>query len=244
MLSYTWTNGESYAMYLDGFSKAHVSGNRCEAQTTIGMYIYSLVRKSTICSENIVTNFEKQGISVTSFEAMILDNICDYFTDTPTGLIAGIVAGATDCIIRGNKVTIDNSEAQTEVVYGIDITYPQATMGKSQIIQNKVVIDIDSENAVVRGTNVKNQSDCNVSLNEIVLINADANNDSHGMYFENADRSKIVGNGIYMQNLATDIGINLDGNTDNCQGSDNLTYLVGTSVADAGAGNAVTAQDV
>jgi len=47
-----------------------------------------------------------------------------------------------------------------------------------------------------------------------------------------------------VSNNAQDIGISIASGCNNNQGSDNVTYRVGTSISDSGTGNTVTAKDV
>lgn len=58
-------------------------------------------------------------------------------------------------------------------------------------------------------------------------------------------RNIVVGNLIDgVRNTADEYGIYIASGSDNNQGSDNVTYRVGTSISDGGSGNTVTAKDV
>ena len=88
-------------------------------------------------------------------------------------------------------------------------------------------------------------NNCEISGNNISSSNLNAGQNHYGIYLNTSDRNVSQGNNIdLVNNAAQDIGIYLDANSDNNQGGDNITYNVGTSISDNGAGNAVTAQDV
>lgn len=195
--------------------------------------------KNASIKGNIITDFEFNGI-LTSVQDLIIDgNQLTCMTSAPSGSgIIGIAIDEDRCQVINNIIKIVNTNNAS--YKGISTT-ASGTNVNSLISKNQIAIQITSTGAAsgIYAT----ASDQSIIGNPIVLENTDHTTAAYGIN-STGDRNIIAGNHINMLNDANDIGINLPAGADNNQGGDNVTYNVGTSIADAGAGNAVTGKDV
>jgi len=157
----------------------------------------------------------------------------------------GIVATKCSISLSGNKILINRAASSgTYDPVGIKVI----DLEGGHIRGNSILIDVDEAGTaaiLTRGIWTKDSHAVVIGENNIEVDNVDTTRNHYGIYLENGDDHVIQGNHIDLKNNdAKDIGIAMDGNSDNNYGDGNITKAVGTSISDAGAGNNVTAQDI
>ena len=202
-----------------------------------------------ILSQNIINNFYAVGIKIWDdcFRGEVSKNIV---TSATSGMGAdllgthGIFVTASSLSefldITSNQIKIHTSSGNL-TYYGLSC----AKVNKGIISLNSIDIDVTST-AETDAMEMRGVDDSVIEGNIVYLDNDDITSNHYGLQFVvYGDRNVISGNNINLiNNDAKDIGIDLGAGCDNNQGGDNITYNVGSSITDAGAGNAVTAKDV
>jgi len=228
------------AVYSNSYEKIHCFGGVCDDQKTDTIEFASPT--NGIIEGVKILNFHLNGIHVTTanivkIKTNILRSHDDARVGTPTsrGIYVGNLGSGESSLVSGNNVKVINTRAS-----GWHIALQLASAPGGMIKDNIVYIDISSDQNT--WGIASDSDDCQVSNNNVVLDNDDVTGTHYGIV-QSGDRGVVQGNNVNcVNNDAKDIGISVSG--DNNQGGDNITYNVGTSVSDTGAGNAVTAKDV
>jgi len=146
----------------------------------------------------------------------------------------------------GNNINIIGNiiKMVTARTGGIPVPIFLSTLTEYVCNFNAIVVDVSSS-ANAFGAYLTACNDGEFSNNSVKMDNNDKTGTHYCIFTNNSPRNIIQGNNLNaVNNDAKDIGIQLNGTSDNNQGGDNITYNVGTSIVDNGAGNAVTAKDV
>ena len=153
----------------------------------------------------------------------------------------GILLDTHEIIVNGNHVTIISSRTGLSCMNGITSVsiYGGNIVGNEIYIYNIVATDIQY------GMLLNSIFDLTCSSNKVKVCDSDVTNNHYGLCLKGSDRNTLNSNILdLVNNNAKDIGISMDAASQNNQGSNNITYQVGTSIQDLGAGNTVTAKDV
>ncbi len=192
----------------------------------------------SVCNNNILSGVVN-GIYFNSSASLheITGNIIDLSAAEHT-IFRGIEA-VDNAKVNRNKISLNNilgdPNIQMITGYGDDIN----------IVNNTIEVVCDSSNLFVAGCFLTG-SKMFVSGNSIKLDNVDTTYNHIGVELVGVCTNNVMsGNTIDMVNDdAKDIGIKLWSNTQYTIGADNITNNVGTSIADLGTNNTVTATDI
>lgn len=213
-------------------------------------------------------------LSENEFDLSNINICCKYFDVNTNKIVNGYVYGSSlnangnGNIISGNKIYQNDDGLIDTNVYGI-----YAAADQMQVLGNFISIDISTVALTSPAAILGSHDNMTLSNNRIEIIGA-FQYGTYGISLAYADNNTLVGNPIKINNTdhttytygihlssslrnvinghninlvnndAKEIGVYLSSGSNNNQGSDNITYNCGTSISDAGTGNAVTAKDV
>jgi len=235
-------NGGAIHVTYNNLKSISMQGNAFD--NCIYCVVYSADVSRAVFSENEITDFWNWGfiqpsgapdqIIVTSNTFKSKDDSIDGPTGSGVSHVVAISNLAPNAQIFGNTIKIKNTRSNNWLHSAIRNYYPD-----TDITGNSIEMDISSTSKAIGVCDLA--GDSVISANTI-KINASDNTEVHYGIYLGADRTIAEGNYINLvNNDANDIGIRVVAN--NCKGA-NLTYNVGTSVLDTGAGNDVTAKDI
>jgi len=170
-------------------------------------------------------------------QMQISGNSISYDETTAHDISGIIVYNCINANVFGNTMKIVFEENYKLTAINLDTV--------KNCVANSNVLDCDitttSETIMI---NIEDSSDCVVSSNPITIDSSNITSYHYGVRVVGSDRNVIEGNNIDgTYNSTSDIGIYLSSDTNHNQGTNNITYLVGTSVSDNGSTNIVTAND-
>ncbi len=191
---------------------------------------------------NNIKNPKQYGIQVlgsTIGEPVTINGNTVSVSSASTSFRMGIdFAIATDSIITSNTININATSTAANPLVGINAAYVGNT-----IIENNRIKIVKGSSIAQYGVKLYGAYGVNLAGNNISVDDTGAGY-KYGVHASSSYRSVIDDNYINgVNNSTNDIGIYLSSDADNNQGTNNITYLVGTSVSDNGTGNAVTAND-
>jgi len=203
-----------------------------------------------IIQGNNITKFKRTGIGIDSAKAATVvsgNNIENTTSPYKAYSLLGIILDNKNGSVVGNTINLRSTSTDTSI-YGIRLAQDSEkhTAANNTIeIKSKVSDDLgvaqrilgifcdQADDGSITGNNIR------IDLTESVRVSQ-----TIGIYIDTSNRSIISSNNIdLVNNDALDDGIWFTANSDNNQGSDNITYNVGTSVVDLST-NFVTAKDV
>ena len=227
--------------YADVYSSLFIQNNTID-NFDKGMHINA--RTALTITNNVLTNIQKAGSAVG-------DGPMGFWLPGSTGTLTitgnyiegklrwGMWATAASANGTISNNTIISTYDGTSAIIGIILTGSNHTLS-----QNSIDITTTSVTASIYGLWLSGLLDSTVVGNSINASDTNTTANHYGIH-STGDRNSISNNNINLvNNDAKDIGINFAAGSDNNVGTNNLTYRVGSSVVDGGAGNNVTAQDV
>lgn len=183
------------------------------------------------------------GGASTVDHGMVIGNRVLSASDALEGETVGIDCEGNSISIAENTVSIEHSRAGVSPVTGI----LAHTGAHKKVTGNEILFRVTTP-AGVRGIALEDETDTLVQTNSIVIDQGDFTEEHVGIDLSGASlRNIVAGNSIdAVYNNAQGIGIRLGAESDDNNGTDNLTVNVGTSVEDdnPGGNNNVTAVDV
>jgi len=256
-----WSTLSDSDITIDGFTMSgdgtlKVGGYRCVYGTVVG----------NITITNCKINYVNGGIDLDTCKKVFVSNVhITNFNESAILIWNCVSTQIIGCYMKsilyslrdfdaircftGGKVTITNNTI--DIVgnspgwhWGMDI----GDFTKGVINGNTIVIDCNNTSDGVgiyfdgEGDAV---DDCIITSNTISVRNRNAGGAAYGIILAYAERNIINNNRLTGYTAGgTCIGIYLSNDSDNNQGTSNITYDFDTSISDNGAGNTVTAKDV
>jgi len=191
----------------------------------------------------IIGNSVRDGRSGTSISLADCDSGLAQSNDISGTAGSGIsVSGSSKPQIIDNAINLALASSTTQTGIALQFSVAGHVKGNRTIISN-------SSTGITIGLHFTGVQDSVCSGNKIEITEADTTNNHYGILLGGlvvySHRNVISENQIDgVSNNAQDIGISIASGCNNNQGSDNVTYRVGTSISDSGTGNTVTAKDV
>ena len=237
------------AAYIKGCVSYNISN--CEMNKMINVLDVDSKSGDGIFHGNSIKEVERQAISVGSTRgvATITSNNIEYSTSVPHKgeTIWCLVANSPNCRVIGNTIKIYTSSTGTGPTGIIIGSKSENHVINSNTIDIKINGSTNKTGGVlIQGISCAQSNDGTICNNNISIDVIESTRVATvvGIEVNTCNRNVISSNNIdLVNNTALDTGILLTQNSDNNQGSDNVTYNVGTSVTDNST-NYVTALDV
>jgi hypothetical protein len=240
--------GGKYGLDAVGHKDVSFSGGELTHQTTTGIS-FDTVSRAKASGNNLFDQLSK-GICVASvsglgIQGMIENNKVFFMESTAVHTaLRGIESGFyNDMSVTNNYVECNlpahNASVRAMYCYGLS---------RAKIKGNTAFLNVTS-NTGQYGVFVAYSNDLQIGLNVIKIDNDDYTSNAYGIFLQNFSgvgslRNIISGNSVNMvNNNAMDIGISVETNCNNNQGSDNVTTNVGTALSNAGTNNYITGLD-
>lgn len=216
VLSNLLTDQGDRAIEGDDVTEFTITGNQIFGAGGAGVVVMATSARGKISGNVVVTKDDSvasqnlRGITSSASFTSVTDNTIKIDSSRTGGTAVGIVSDGTQSVVANNEVEV-NCDGNTYNGAGIEVTGAVSAATDCSIANNTIKVDIPNPSVTW---------------------------DNWGIDVWSVDRSMITGNVIdLVNNTADDVGIYLDANSDDNQICDNITYNVGTSISDNGAGN-------